>query len=146
LFSGFQNDVFSGTVFFGSGRSVVGLTHGIQSPFPANKNGIAASFLDPITYVDVYVHASRTGSFATMSAFSIDNNLLNTFKVFQPDSFKGRIEASFAEPVARLEWISSEPNSTPVGIRDFSYFSIATDTPEPELPLPPSTNYDCLRC
>lgn len=128
-FTGWGNPVFVGGVFFGSGRSVAGLTHSIVGPFPGDVNGIRIFFVEPVSYLSFEVHANRIGASARVLAYSYDHQLLQSDYFYAPDYYKGHYEQSFTTPVSRIDLLSSEPNQTPVGLREFE-FEVST-VPEP---------------
>jgi len=125
IFSGLRNpEVFIGAASFGNGSNRTGLTHSITDSSPGAVNGISAYFLNPIIAIDVDVHANRIGSSLLMEVYDVSGALLTQHSYYMADYFKGHASVLFSKEVSRIKWISSEPNDTPVAIRNLSY----TDT------------------
>lgn len=125
-FRGFSNPVFTGAVFEGSGRSHVGLTHSITNPTPASVHGIRGLFSKPVGYLALDLHANRIGATADLTLFFSDASVQTL--VFRADDFlKGKLQRTFDIPITEFHLVSSEPDQTPVGIRNLEFSPI----PEP---------------
>lgn len=126
IFSGLDNSVYSGAVFYGNGSSVAGLTHSIVSPFPWNNNGIVANFLEPIITMDVDLFGGRIGSTTNIYAFNHFGTLISQTSYYQADFYKGYANLSFDEEVSKVIWKATIPYSDTVGIRNLSFTTVPT--------------------
>ena len=125
-FRGFSNPVFIGAVFEGSGRSYVGLTHSITNPTPGSVHGIRGLFSKPVSYLALDIHANRIGATADLTLFFSDASV-QTLVFRASDFLKGRLQRTFDIPITEFHLVSSEPDQTPVGIRNLEFHPI----PEP---------------
>jgi len=56
-----------------------------------------------------------------MDTFDDNGLLINQYSYYQPDFYKGHASLEFSSRVSRIKWYSSEPNQTPVAIRNLSF-------------------------
>ena len=130
IFRGLSNPtVYIGAASFGNGSNGTGLTHSITNSFPGAVNGVSAYFINPISAIDIDVHASRIGSSFLMEAFDINGMLLHQYSYYSTDFYKGHASVLFTGEVSRIKWFSSEPNDTPVAIRNLSYKIVTVSEP-----------------
>jgi len=131
IFSGYGHSVFIGAAHTSGGGNIAGLTHSITNPFPGTLHGIIATFIDPISSIDVGIHANRIGSSVNMFIYDVGGSLIDQVNFFQRSFLKGHASMSFGEDVGSIRWLASEPDDVPVAISNLS-FETVQPIPAPE--------------